>query len=58
MNCDITFCNRECANKTCERNLSCDNKIIDIAKIKSLISVTNFAKCKDYISKEAEFDRE
>ena len=32
MNYDITFCNRECANKTCERNLSCDNKIIDIEK--------------------------
>lgn len=44
---DITFCNRECNNKECERNL----KYINIPK-NILISVANFTVCKDF--KESE----
>lgn len=51
MNCDITFCNRECANKECERNLKYIN-LGELAKIKPLVSMANFAKCKGYIFKE------
>lgn len=51
MNCDITFCNRECSNKKCERNLKYINKK-ELYTIKPYISIANFDKCKNY--KESE----
>lgn len=50
---DITFCSRECGNKSCVRNLKYIDKK-DLFKVKPLISVSTFDKCKDYINIESE----
>ena len=45
MNYDITFCNRDCKNKQCKRNLKC----IDKTKLYSstpFISVADWKDCK------------
>lgn len=44
---DITFCNRECNNKECKRNL----KYINLPK-NIFISIADFNECEDF--KESE----
>ena len=50
MNWDITFCDRECGNMNCKRNLD----YIDKKILPPLISVATFDKCNDYINIESE----
>lgn len=47
MNYDITFCNRDCNNKGCQRNL----KYVDKRKMsecKPFISMAEWKDCKDF----------
>ena len=47
MNYDITFCNRDCNNKKCQRNL----KYVDKRKMfecKPFISMAEWKDCKDF----------
>lgn len=47
MNYDITFCNRDCNNKGCQRNL----KYVDKRKMfecKPFVSMAEWKDCKDF----------
>lgn len=47
MNYDITFCNRECENKKCERNFKYVD-IMDLASVKPYVSIASFDECEDF----------
>lgn len=44
MSYDITFCDRECNNKNCKRNLA----YVDKKLITPLISIAEFNKCEKW----------
>lgn len=46
MNYDITFCNRDCDNRQCKRNLKYVNKT-ELNKTKPYISISDFKECKE-----------
>ena len=45
MMCDITFCNRKCANKECERNLKYIKDKITVP----YISISRLDKCTEFV---------
>lgn len=47
MNYDITFCNRNCNNKECKRNLESIKLPKDI-----FVSIANFKECKNFKEKK------
>ena len=44
---DITFCNRDCNNKQCQRNLKYIDRI-RISIFKPYISISAWKNCKDF----------
>ena len=44
---DITFCNRDCNNKQCQRNLKYIDKI-KLSRYKPYISISDWKNCKDF----------
>lgn len=53
MNYDITFCNRDCKNKQCKRNLKYINRT-ELNKTKQYISISDFKGCKEIEEKSEE----
>ena len=53
MNYDITFCNRDCKNKQCKRNLKYINRT-ELNKTKQYISISDFKECKEIEEKRGE----
>lgn len=51
MNYDITFCNRDCDNRQCKRNLKYVNRR-KLFRNKLFISIAEWKDCKDFKREE------